>query len=461
MIYLGLLFLIVLCISLAYSWLCACKKINSLESKSQEIENQRLHWLQETNRLKNEGQINRQQVEKELDRKRVLLRLHANDLKKQASQLSEKEKALTHNLEEQASRLSQKEKVLTHNLEEQASRLSQKEKVLTAEKKLLDARVQDIPLLAKFASDTYLREQNIVAEFLENKDHPALNSAAIVRKINKEKSMLQAQLKEWEYRCTLYESIIPGLSDLDDEEKISDISGISQDELKDHSGDMARHYLSREEYDSLSDVEKYQLALDHWWNRKKTRSEIGADYERFIGYEMEKSGWYVQYNGIEKGLNDMGIDLICKKGNRYILVQCKNWSSFKTIHEKHINQLFGTTVDFYLTHINHNGSFADFRNLLEKRMVIPLFVTSTELSDTARKVASTLGVSVSEDVKFNRYPIIKCNINQSTGEKIYHLPFDQQYDKTVIDKSVGEFYALTVKEAEDHGFRRAKKHFFN
>lgn len=51
--------------------------------------------------------------------------------------------------------------------------------------------------------------------------------------------------------------------------------------------------------------------------------------------------------------------------------------------------------------------------------------------------------------------MIKCNIG-SNGEKIYHLPFDQQYDKTRIDKK-GEFYAKTTEEAEKKGFRRAFK----
>ena len=45
------------------------------------------------------------------------------------------------------------------------------------------------------------------------------------------------------------------------------------------------------------------------------------------------------------------------------------------------------------------------------------------------------------------YPMIKCNINPTTKEKIYHLPFDQQYDKTIIIKNSGEFYAKDVKEA--------------
>ena len=41
---------------------------------------------------------------------------------------------------------------------------------------------------------------------------------------------------------------------------------------------------------------------------------------------------------------------------------------------------------------------------------------------------------------------------------IFHLPFDQQYDKTKINKE-DEFYAFTVKEAVESGFRRAYKHY--
>ena len=51
--------------------------------------------------------------------------------------------------------------------------------------------------------------------------------------------------------------------------------------------------------------------------------------------------------------------------------------------------------------------------------------------------------------------MIKCNINPRTKEKIYHLPFDQQYDKIIIGNNSGEFYAKTVKEARKKGFRRA------
>lgn len=52
--------------------------------------------------------------------------------------------------------------------------------------------------------------------------------------------------------------------------------------------------------------------------------------------------------------------------------------------------------------------------------------------------------------------MIKCNISES-GEKIYHLPFDQMYDKTFITPKNGDLYVATVTEAELYGFRHAHK----
>ncbi len=36
------------------------------------------------------------------------------------------------------------------------------------------------------------------------------------------------------------------------------------------------------------------------------------------------------------------------------------------------------------------------------------------------------------------YPRIKCNIARRDDERIYHLPFDQQYDTTLIEPERGE-----------------------
>ena len=52
--------------------------------------------------------------------------------------------------------------------------------------------------------------------------------------------------------------------------------------------------------------------------------------------------------------------------------------------------------------------------------------------------------------------MIKCNINDK-GERIFHLPFDEFYDRVKIIES-DEFYAKTVAEAVSKGFRRAYKY---
>lgn len=47
------------------------------------------------------------------------------------------------------------------------------------------------------------------------------------------------------------------------------------------------------------------------------------------------------------------------------------------------------------------------------------------------------------------------NVARASGERIYHLPFDQQYDTTVVEPDRGECFVATVAEAEQLGFRRA------
>ena len=40
----------------------------------------------------------------------------------------------------------------------------------------------------------------------------------------------------------------------------------------------------------------------------------------------------------------MGRDLIVSKEKKLFVIQCKRWAAEKTIHEKHIFQLYGTTI---------------------------------------------------------------------------------------------------------------------
>jgi hypothetical protein len=205
------------------------------------------------------------------------------------------------------------------------------------------------------------------------------------------------------------------------------------------------NFISTEEYNALTVSQRNQRALDNWKRRPKSNVEIGRMYERYIGYLYEEAGWSVEYFGATQGLEDLGRDLICSTETDIHIVQAKYWSQHRTIHEKHIFQLYGTAVVYPHERSDING-----------RPITPVFATTTSVSETARWAAKNLSVDLRDDEMDHEYPMIKCNINGR--EKIYHLPFDQQYDRVKIDFSNGERYVETVDEAEGFGFRRAIRH---
>jgi len=51
--------------------------------------------------------------------------------------------------------------------------------------------------------------------------------------------------------------------------------------------------------------------------------------------------------------------------------------------------------------------------------------------------------------------VIKGNISQPSGEKIYHVPGGQFYDATVINPSAGERWFCTEQEAVNNGWRKS------
>jgi DUF2075 family protein len=304
------------------------------------------------------------------------------------------------------------------------------------------------PWLAKAYDELLEREEYQLVSFLENKPRPALTAAAILMEHARLRRKAERERKIAQYLVEYYESIAPFLVDLREEvdagaeqEALEILRAYSEEELQDET----TSFLTKEEYRRLSSVERNQLALDRFWRRPKSRWVIGCLYERYIGYLYEESGYRVEYVGITKGYEDLGRDLICHKGGDSIVVQCKNWSQFHTIYEKHVFQFFGTCFEYRYVHPEEN--------------VTPAFYTTTELSDLARGFAFEMGIELYENFKFDTtYPSIKCNISRASGEKIYHLLFDQQYDNTRIEPSRGEFYCATVEEAEEAGFRRALRH---
>jgi len=289
------------------------------------------------------------------------------------------------------------------------------------------------------------------AYLLKRKTHPAVETSKKISKLAKEKRHALKKLRVAVARIDYYENLFPWLSeyiDIDIDTLLDDVTNRvkgCQDDT-----DPIRKYFAEGEYEKLGIAERNQLALERYWIQKKQPWQLGRDYERYIGYLYEQEGYDVCYFGVEAGLGDLGRDLICSRNSEVLVVQCKYWSSQKTIHEKHISQLFGTTV---MCEIEHQLKETHSLPQLQFR---PVFVTSTSLSKKAIEFAKYLQVEVRQGVKFVQYPCVKCNIIGHNGAKIYHLPMDQQYDRLITTKK-NRFYLKSAIEAERQGFRRAWK----
>lgn len=306
----------------------------------------------------------------------------------------------------------------------------------------LSSNLTSMPWLAGMIADFLTYDLEVEAKKLDwGCNVQRQKTVASIREIRKEASQRIEAAKLATYQLEYLRMLYPSLDDvLDTEYKDLPLTGQIPE------FDPVRYYLSKEEWVNLSEDEKNQLALDRYVeSHKKTSWQIGRDYELSVAYQYAQKGYRVTTFGSFMGLEDLGRDLIAENEERTLIIQCKYWSSKKTIHEKHIFQLYGTMVSYTIDHPGSDGrTFA-------------LFITNTHLSEMARMVASRLGVSVVDNHPMVDFPRIKCNIGRDEfgmQTRIYHLPMDAQYDVTQI-KDSGEFYAFTVKEAVSRGFRRA------
>ena len=309
-------------------------------------------------------------------------------------------------------------------------------------KRTLADKAGGFPSLLMAIAEYEERRDEALAGYLAYKPHPAMKSADIVRQETARRREAELALKQSKSLIEYYEAIAPFLVDLKEDfgSEEGDIRFREYDD--EESADTATRFLTKEEFRALPVGERNQLALDRFWSRPMSRWLIGRMYERYVGYIYEDAGYDVEYQGIFKGYDDLGRDLICRRGKEIIVIQCKNWSQFRTIYEKHIFQFFGTVFQY--------------RDSNRRSNVRAVFYTATQLSDLARRFAQELDIELQENFKLDRsYPCIKCNVSRVDGSKIYHLPFDQQYDNVKVERERGEFYCCTVKEAERKGFRRA------
>ena len=307
--------------------------------------------------------------------------------------------------------------------------------------KLMEDQEQSHPWLAKELADIQYFIDMEKANTLKTKKHPAIKAADEVKKIAGEKRALLQQNKALSYQLQFLSDMYPWL---DAYKEVSIQEAVEYESSLDDEYDKVNKWLSPKEYKELPTAKRNQLALDRWRKRKKTEWEAGQDYERYIGWRYESQGFKVDYVGALRGKEDRGIDLIATKGKTIEIIQCKRYSAIKEkwVRENTVAQIYGVAALF---NMENPGKKA-----------IPVIYTSSELSEEAKHFAEYLNIRINENIPLEDYPIIKCNVNRK-GEKIYHLPFDQQYDKVRIDGKNGSQYIDTVAKAEQAGFRRAKK----
>ena len=288
--------------------------------------------------------------------------------------------------------------------------------------------------------------------YLRDKQRPAVKAAETISELKKKTRVAVKEYKEMRYKYLFLLDAFPELKKyVDDEEALLHLADYNDyDDFK-SDYDEVLDWVSPEEYKNMSEIKRNQLALDRYKKGKKSDWQIGMEYEMYVGHLLRINNFTVEQCGIEKGMQDLGRDIIARRVENGILkiyiIQCKNWSKKKEVHENVVCQLYGTAMQYEL---------ANRDTFVQKTEVIPWLVITNELSDMAKKFAKKLGIFVSVR-PLQDFPMIKCNINN--GDKIYHLPFDQQYYRTQI-KLPGEFYASTVEEAVKAGFRRARRHIF-
>lgn len=389
--------------------------------------------------------------EEELNQRQMALDDRSRRLEKEQKDFCFERQKLRQDSFNLRSNYEKKQAELSHSYEEKQAELShreillnEREKQLALDQELFEEARSDVltasSWLAQEYADIDAKKAEIVAYRLEIKNRPAFTAAEKIREFGRLRREAVYQAKAAQYQLDYLLSLNPRLEDeleMRPEEAVS----LLPDYDEASSDDPCKAWLSPEEYQSLPNVQKWQRALDHYNNRKKSNWQLGIEYERYIGYLLEQKGYRVRYFGATEGRADMGRDLIAENKKQILIVQCKRWSKEKTIHEKHIFQLYGTTV---LQHLRTTSN----------KEILGVFVTTTSLSSLAEMCAKHLGIKTYTQIPLEPYPQIKCNIS-NTGERIYHLPFDQQYDRTMLNPADGDMYVSTVLQAEAKGFRRA------
>lgn len=337
---------------------------------------------------------------------------------------------LNQNFSEKISKLEKQKTDAINSANIKITELQKELNFTTAEKNNLDDQLQT--LKAKYAPLISIQNYEFFASLQKNELEKQIHLQKFLFVLKNYHMERALQNKQQEFRAR-YEKI-----KVIAEQAIKEYErNMNEQEFK-----LLRPYISVSDFFFYSVPIRNQMALDNYNKMKKTPTEIGLAYERYIGYLYEMQNYEVRYHGALNKFKDKGIDLYAIRKKEVLVIQCKRWNKNTMVGDATIREL--------------HGSIGIAQTKFPSRQIKGILYTTTKVSEEAKKEARTLGIKIFEEFPLEEYPMIKCNISES-GEKIYHLPFDQMYDKTFITPKNGDLYVATVTEAELYGFRHAHK----
>ena len=121
--------------------------------------------------------------------------------------------------------------------------------------------------------------------------------------------------------------------------------------------------IAIEEPKTVSKKREYSPEEKKAWGAKQKELkdgliEKGSNYELFVADHYRSKGYDVLEHGKEYGKLDKGIDLIAKKDNEIIIIQCKNWRAGGKFSIDHamVKEFIGNVATF----LDKNSIYADY-----------------------------------------------------------------------------------------------------
>jgi hypothetical protein len=183
-------------------------------------------------------------------------------------------------------------------------------------------------------------------------------------------------------------------------------------------------------------ISRDEFNLNRWWRNIATGQHVGQMFEHSVGWQLAMEGWEVDLYGARMGIDDKGRDIVASKGNTRLVAQCKYTTA--PIAAAAIYYLYGTAIDWKREH-----HFADWLQIA--------FFSHSQFMPDACAAAKRLNIQLYEYYPFHPFPAVKCHLNRD-GRQLYHLPWQQNYRRTIIRPESGDCLTWSVFEAAQLGF---------